>query len=493
MLTTSLTLLTACLALPEIAHAGFILGSQSNIAVYYGQNSLGKKGSQQRLSAYCSDSKFNIIPLAFMNGISTPITNFANAGDNCTVYSGTQLLNCPQLEQDIILCQNTYQKTIILSLGGATYSEGGFSSPTAAQTAAANVWDLFGPNNGAANRPFGSAVVDGFDFDFEASTQNAAPFAQKLRDLMDAAHNKKYYLTAAPQCPYPDLAQEEILLNVKLDFVMVQFYNNYCGALSFDTDVVTQDNFNMERWDTWARSTSKNDKVKILLGVPANTGAGAGYLSATELTPVINYCKQFSSFGGVMMWDMSQMVANVGFLDGVYAALSRAAASGSTIIQVGSSSSTTANSGSVVTSTTRRTTTTTTTRAPGASTSTSTSRLIASTNSPEQPSTLPGTSGICNCPLQTIVTVTATVFTTSAPTALTNTSTARTSTTPATSTTSSVSTRTTATSVSQASAAGTVAAVNQWQQCGGRGYTGPTQCRAPYKCVSASEWWADCR
>ncbi|KAH8203933.1 hypothetical protein TruAng_001875 [Truncatella angustata] len=307
MLTTSLTLLTACLALPEIAHAGFILGSQSNIAVYYGQNSLGKKGSQQRLSAYCSDSKFNIIPLAFMNGISTPITNFANAGDNCTVYSGTQLLNCPQLEQDIILCQNTYQKTIILSLGGATYSEGGFSSPTAAQTAAANVWDLFGPNNGAANRPFGSAVVDGFDFDFEASTQNAAPFAQKLRDLMDAAHNKKYYLTAAPQCPYPDLAQEEILLNVKLDFVMVQFYNNYCGALSFDTDVVTQDNFNMERWDTWARSTSKNDKVKILLGVPANTGAGAGYLSATELTPVINYCKQFSSFGGVMMWDMSQM------------------------------------------------------------------------------------------------------------------------------------------------------------------------------------------
>ena len=41
---------------------------------------------------------FNIIPLAFMNGIKTPLTNFANAGDNCTVYAGTQLLNCPQIE-----------------------------------------------------------------------------------------------------------------------------------------------------------------------------------------------------------------------------------------------------------------------------------------------------------------------------------------------------------------------------------------------------------
>jgi hypothetical protein len=43
-------------------------------------------------------AEFNIIPLAFMHGIATPATNFANAGDNCTVFAGTQLLDCPQIE-----------------------------------------------------------------------------------------------------------------------------------------------------------------------------------------------------------------------------------------------------------------------------------------------------------------------------------------------------------------------------------------------------------
>ncbi|EHK26777.1 carbohydrate-binding module family 1 protein [Trichoderma virens Gv29-8] len=34
--------------------------------------------------------------------------------------------------------------------------------------------------------------------------------------------------------------------------------------------------------------------------------------------------------------------------------------------------------------------------------------------------------------------------------------------------------------------------VPQWGQCGGNGYTGPTQCVAPYKCVATSEWWSQC-
>ncbi|KAH0491862.1 hypothetical protein TgHK011_003265 [Trichoderma gracile] len=35
--------------------------------------------------------------------------------------------------------------------------------------------------------------------------------------------------------------------------------------------------------------------------------------------------------------------------------------------------------------------------------------------------------------------------------------------------------------------------VPQWGQCGGDGYTGPTQCVAPYKCVASSEWWSSCQ
>ncbi|KAL2125982.1 hypothetical protein VTI74DRAFT_2030 [Chaetomium olivicolor] len=35
--------------------------------------------------------------------------------------------------------------------------------------------------------------------------------------------------------------------------------------------------------------------------------------------------------------------------------------------------------------------------------------------------------------------------------------------------------------------------VPHWGQCGGRGYTGPTECEAPYKCVYGGEWWSSCQ
>ncbi|KAL7931496.1 glycoside hydrolase family 18, chitinase [Trichoderma chlorosporum] len=34
--------------------------------------------------------------------------------------------------------------------------------------------------------------------------------------------------------------------------------------------------------------------------------------------------------------------------------------------------------------------------------------------------------------------------------------------------------------------------VPQWGQCGGNGYTGPTQCVSPFTCVATSEWWSQC-
>lgn len=33
-----------------------------------------------------------------MTEIATPEVNFANAGDNCTTFSGSSLLDCPQIE-----------------------------------------------------------------------------------------------------------------------------------------------------------------------------------------------------------------------------------------------------------------------------------------------------------------------------------------------------------------------------------------------------------
>jgi chitinase len=154
-------------------------------------------------------------------------------------------------------------------------------------------------------------------------------FGNQLRSLMDADTSKTWLLTAAPQCPYPDAADGPMLAGaVSFDIVWVQFYNNYCGLNSFTTGSTTQNNFNFDTWDNWAKTESLNPNVKVMLGIPANTGAaGSGYETGTTLADIIAYCKSFSSFGGVMMWDMTQLYANSGFLSQVVSDLGNAAAS----------------------------------------------------------------------------------------------------------------------------------------------------------------------
>ncbi|KAF7561314.1 hypothetical protein G7046_g2832 [Stylonectria norvegica] len=382
------------LAMLPAALAGFNPGSANNIAVYWGQNSLGQgTGSlaQQRLSYYCSNTGMNIIPIAFMNGISPPITNFANAGDNCTAFSDNgNLLKCPQIEADIQACQTSNGKTVILSLAGATYSQGGWSTVADAQAAAQNVWDMFGPvaSGKTVDRPFGSAVVDGFDLDFESGANNLPAFAQKLRSLIDSAGGKKFYLVAAPQCVFPDAALGATLNAVAFDFLMIQYYNNWCGVVNFQEGSVTQNAFNFDVWDNWAKTASLNKNVKILLGVPATAGAGGGYASGSKLKAAINWSQKYSSFGGAMIWDMSQLYSNSGFLNEIISDLAS----------------------------------------------------VPTTTVPSNPGTT--------------TTTTTTTAATSSPTG---------------------------------------SLVPQWGQCGGEGWTGPTQCQAPYKCTASGQWWSSCQ
>jgi chitinase len=326
---------TAALAALQGVRAGFDPSSSSNIAVYWGQNSYGQgSGSlaQQNLAYYCQNTDIDVFQLAFVTVINgpggAPEVNFANAGNNCTTFDGTSLLNCPQIGDDIKTCQAA-GKTILLSIGGSTYSEGGFSSTAAAVAGADLIWNTFGPVSSSSSvpRPFGDAVVDGFDFDFESTVSNMPAFANELRSNMNSDTSKEYYLTAAPQCPYPDAADNPMLDGtVSFDAIWVQFYNNYCGLQSFISGSSTQNNFNFETWDGWAKQTSANKNIKVFLGVPANTGAaGSGYEPVSTLSEIISYCKTFSSFGGVMMWDASQAYANDGFISGVSSGLTGSA------------------------------------------------------------------------------------------------------------------------------------------------------------------------
>ncbi|CAK3962635.1 Endochitinase 33 [Lecanosticta acicola] len=498
----------------EVAGAGF--NGNNNIALYWGQNSYGQAVgplAQQSLATYCANTDIDIIPMAFLvqvtSGISgEPVLNFANSADTCTLFPGTGLFDCPEIGEDIIRCQQVYGKTILLSIGGGAYTEGGFASEAAAIAAAELVWNTFGPVNSSvpvvvpstssasvgstamstpsstqtmvstrtstmnwtssvisttislirptatqppynntamesqgptvtptgfastANgtfptptalpnittssppnatnptqpfqvlttfettlvtlvelttlinnnlpptqaldldllpratpnptnplptpslspekrqsplppilRPFHAAVIDGFDLDLESPTTNFLPFALHLRALMSASSpatttTKPFYLTAAPQCPYPDLATTPLLnsTQVSLDALFVQFYNNPCGVQSFAPGTAIQEIFNFDVWDAWAQG--RKDGVQVFLGVPAGlTAAGSGYEDVGGLSGIIEYCRGFASFGGVMAWDASQVYANGGWLQGVRAVLNEGAAEGRKLVR----------------------------------------------------------------------------------------------------------------------------------------------------------------
>lgn len=51
--------------------------------------------------------------------------------------------------------------------------------------------------------------------------------------------------------------------------------------------------------------------MKIYIGAPASSSAGYGYVNASMLSTIIQETMaQYSSFGGVMLWDASQAYAN---------------------------------------------------------------------------------------------------------------------------------------------------------------------------------------
>ncbi len=170
---------------------------------------------------------------------------------------------------------------------------------------------MFGPpGHSSVNRPFDNASVNGFDLDFESGVQHMPAFANRLRANMDAA-GSGYLLTAAPQCPYPDAADGEMLAGAtKFDIIWVQFYNNYCGLPSF-ISASNPGQYNFNTWQEWAKNVSANPNVKVMIGAPASPqAAGSGYVSSSQLASIISYTKQFSSFGGVMFWDMSEEYYN---------------------------------------------------------------------------------------------------------------------------------------------------------------------------------------
>ena len=228
----------------------------------------------------------------------TPRTNFSSHCNSRNAYDADhkRLYRCDEIGRGVNECQRLGKK-VILSLGGAVGNYG-FTDDAQARMFAQTTWDLF--LGGKSNfRPFSTAVLDGIDLDIEGGSPTGyGAYVTRLRELMDTDKSRKWYITAAPQCVFPDaflgpgagraLGQVPGLF----DLLFVQFYNNVCAG--------TNPDFMVQTYNRWA-----GVGPKIVVGLPATPQAGGGHVGRGSLPGLLNRVKRTPAFGGVMLWDAS--------------------------------------------------------------------------------------------------------------------------------------------------------------------------------------------
>ncbi|KAL5697927.1 chitinase [Ranunculus cassubicifolius] len=253
------------------------------IAIYWGQN-----GNEGTLAETCNTGNYAFVNVAFLSVFGKGQTPTLNLAGHCD----PSINGCTGISRDIRTCQRQGVK-VILSIGGG---DGSYylSSSNDARQVAVYLWNNFLGGH-SPRRPLGNAVLDGVDFDIEGGTnQHYDDLARYLSGY--SKRGKKVYLTAAPQCPFPDAWVGGALKTGLFDNVWVQFYNNPpCQYASGNIG-------NLE--DAWKQWTSAIPATKIFLGLPAAPdAAGSGFISAHDLiSKVLPMIKGSSKYGGVMLW-----------------------------------------------------------------------------------------------------------------------------------------------------------------------------------------------
>ena len=296
-------------------------GTSSSVAVYYGQSAAT---SQYSLEKVCQSDSVDIVILAFLTDFfgpgGFPKVNFGSAcggqaNSKMMAAGATGLMECQTMRDQIQSCQSAGKK-VLLSLGGALATSA-FPSDDQATKFAGTLVDLFAGGTGvdSALRPFGDVKLDGFDVDNEDhSTTSYSTFVSALRKNLDSDTSKKYFISAAPQCPRPDASIPLDAMKM-MDFIFVQFYNNpVCnvGSPGF-----------IDSLKGW--SSDLGSGPKLYVGMPGcSECAGSGYQDAGAMASTLASVKSagISNFGGVSLWDGPMSLANGDYTGGVKKALS---------------------------------------------------------------------------------------------------------------------------------------------------------------------------
>nr|XP_023920504.1 hevamine-A-like [Quercus suber] len=253
------------------------------IAIYWGQN-----GNEGNLTTTCATGRYSYVNLAFLNVFGNGQTPEINLAGHCNPASN----GCTIVSEGVRYCQKHGIK-VMLSIGGAVgnYS---LASPKDAEKVAKYLWHNF-LGGKSSLRPLGDAILDGIDFDIElGSTKYWEDLAKHLKK--HSKKRRKVYLTAAPQCPFPDRFLGTALNTGHFDYVWVQFYNNpQCQYSSGNTTNL------ISSWNRWSTSIKVG---KLFLGLPAAPqAAGSGYVPPDVLTSqILPVIRKSPKYGGVMLW-----------------------------------------------------------------------------------------------------------------------------------------------------------------------------------------------
>ncbi len=261
-------------------------------------------GGGRELADVCENLGYDILVVSFVDAFGTgsrdanglPELDIGGHGCVASDPANPFLPVCSQVGMDIATCQSK-GKIVLLSMGGGAGAYA-FTSDAQGEAFAQTMWDLF-LGGSSPSRPFQRAVIDGIDLDIEGgSTTGYSAFVKELRSLMNAS-GRRYFITGAPQCTYPD-AYLGPSAGTPLgdapgafDAVWVQFYNNYCAYTAGSA-------FNFTQW----AGLSASGGPLIFVGLPASpSAAGSGFVDPSALGGLVSGVKSSAAFGGLMMWD----------------------------------------------------------------------------------------------------------------------------------------------------------------------------------------------
>ncbi|TVT99390.1 hypothetical protein EJB05_55278, partial [Eragrostis curvula] len=162
------------------------------------------------------------------------------------------------------------------------------------------LWDFFlGGSGGGDERPFGSAVLDGVDLWIASGSRYYDDLARSLTSLYrdGPGVRKKYMLTAAPQCPFPDASLGAALDTGLFDHVWVRLYNN--PPCQYAPGYV---NYMTEAWEQWTRALP-SASIFLLLPASPDPAFNGGFIDADILaSQVLPVAKKAANYGGIMLW-----------------------------------------------------------------------------------------------------------------------------------------------------------------------------------------------